>query len=88
MQFSPLPNSSSCKRSLQWIVGQVQGIWLLLQHQCWTVTETSLRYPAILLSNRDPAVMVLHDQCLLTQRQVIDVGVGQLKALDVKLGGN
>ena len=31
------------KWSLQWVVGLVQGLWLLVHHQYWTLTETSLR---------------------------------------------
>ncbi|KAL6038852.1 hypothetical protein STEG23_017079, partial [Scotinomys teguina] len=85
-QCTPLPE----QLHFQLFLGQDQGLWLLLQHhQHWTLTETSLRYPTLALSNGDPAVMVLLDQSLLTPQQVIDginVGVGQLKALDVDLG--
>lgn len=32
-------------RSLQWIIGLVQGLWLLLRYQYWNLTGTPLRYP-------------------------------------------
>ena len=32
-----------CKCSFQWVVGLVQGLWLLVHHQHWVLTESPLR---------------------------------------------
>lgn len=40
------PNSFSYKCPLQWIVGLVQGLWLLLHHHSWTLVENPLGNPA------------------------------------------
>lgn len=39
------PHSFTCKRSLQWVLSLVQGLWLLL-HQYWTLSEPPLCSPA------------------------------------------
>ena len=68
-----------------------QGLWLLLHHQYWTLTEMPLRYPAVGLNHRNPLGMVLQDWSLHVLQQVIDgvvVGMGQIKTLHVGLGGS
>lgn len=41
------PNSMTCKYSLQWVAGPVQGFWFMKQHKYWTTAETRLGYPAV-----------------------------------------
>jgi hypothetical protein len=85
------PNSFTCKCSLQWVTGLVQGLWLLLHYQYWIFTGTPLGYPAVALCHGDPAAFVLQDQPLHVLEQFIhgvDVGVGQPKPLDLGLGGS
>jgi len=65
------PNSFTYKRSLQWVTGLVQGLWLLLHYQYWIFTETPLGYPAIVLCHGDPAALVLQDQSLHVLQQFI-----------------
>lgn len=70
--------------------GLVQGLWVLVHHQFWILTETHLRYPAVTLIHGDPVAMVPQDWFLHTFQQVIDevdIGADQLKALDMGLDG-
>lgn len=61
-------SSFSCTCSLQWDIGLVQGLWLLLvHHQYWTLTDTPLGCPVIALSHRGPTALVLQDQFLPMQ---------------------
>lgn len=46
---------------LQWAVDLVQGLWLLLQHQHWTFTETPFIYPVVGLCPGDPVAIVPQD---------------------------
>lgn len=53
-------NSFTCKGSLQWVIGLVPGLWLLLLHyQFLILARTLLRYTVIALSCGDPATLVL-----------------------------
>jgi hypothetical protein len=60
----------------------------------WSLTtRTPLGYPVIVLAlcHRDPAALVLQDQPLHKFHHFqdwIDIGVGQLKAQDLSLGGS
>lgn len=45
------PNSFTCRCSLHFVIGLVQGFRLLLHHQYWTLIETALRYPAVALNH-------------------------------------
>lgn len=70
------------------MVGLVQGVWLLLYHQYWTLKETGLGYPAVDPSHGDPAAMVQQDRPLHALQHVIDgvdVGAGQLTGPDLGL---
>lgn len=41
------PHIFSCKCSLHWVVGLVQGLWLLLLSQCWICPRVLLSYPFV-----------------------------------------
>ena len=63
----------------------------MVQHQYWTLTETSLGYPSVAESHGYSAALVLQDQFIYIFQQVIDgvdVCMDQLKVLDMDLGGN
>ena len=51
---------------------------------------TPLRYPVVALCHRDPAALVLHNWPFQMLQPIteVDVGVGQLKALDLGLKGS
>lgn len=49
------PNSFTYKFPLQWVVGLLQGLWLLIPHWYWILTETLLEYPAVAQSLPSPA---------------------------------
>ena len=89
--ISLCPHIFTCKCSLQWVIGLVWGLWLLLHYQSWILTKSPLGYPAVALCHEDPAALDLQDWSLHTLQQFIDrvdVGVGQLKALNLGLGGS
>lgn len=59
--------------------------------QCWTFSRTPSSYAVIALCEGDPAVLYLHDWPFPISQQFTDdagLGVGQLKALKLALGGN
>lgn len=59
-----------------------------MHHQFLNISQPTLEYPAVVLSHGDPAAIILPDKSHHTLRQVIDrvdVGVDQLKALNVAL---
>ena len=63
----------------------------LLHHQYRILTRTPLGYPVVALCHGDLVALDLQDQLLHTLQQFIDgidVGVGQLKSLDLGLGGS
>lgn len=39
------------------VVVQVQGLWLLVSHQYWTLTQTPLGYPTVAPSHSDCAAV-------------------------------
>lgn len=57
---------------VQCIVGQVQGFWPLVYHQCWALTKLSIGYPAVVLSHGATAAMVPQGMFLHMFQQVID----------------
>jgi len=65
------PNIFICKFSLQWVIGLVWSLWLLLWYQYWILTRTLLRY-SIALCHGDPAVLNLQDWPLLSFLRFID----------------
>lgn len=83
----PCPNSCTCECSLQWVISLVQSFCLLLYHQHRTHIEIH-RSPAAALCCKDSEAIDLQDQSLLFQKLIggKDVGVGQLKALNLSLG--
>ena len=55
------------------------------------LTRTPLRYPVVALCHRDLTALAMQNWPLHVLQQFIsgaDVGVGQLKALDLGLGGS
>jgi len=77
--------------SLQWGVGLVQGLWLLLHHQLCILTQTTPEYPAAALRHEDAEASDLEDRTLHLLQQLIDgvdVGVNQLQGVDLGLGRN
>lgn len=52
----------------------VQGLWLLLHLQYWTLTETFVGYPAIAPSHGGPAAIVSQDWSLHVLQQVSSPG--------------
>jgi len=59
--------------------------WLLLYYQYWILTGIPLRYPVVGLCHGDPAALDLQDWPLSCS--AVDVGVDQLKTLDLGLSG-
>jgi hypothetical protein len=60
----------------------------LPHHQYWDLTGTPLGYPAVALCDGDPVALDLQNQPLLMLEQLmdeVDIGVGQLKTLDLDL---
>ena len=49
-----------------------QGLWLLLHNQYWTFTETTLGYPAVVLSHGHLVYMVPQDHPLHMLQQFVD----------------
>lgn len=82
------PNNFTFKWSLKWVIGPVQNFWLLLNHQYWIYMRILLCYPIDAMHHGDPAALVLPDQFMFSSSLLgeTNVGVGQLKALDWKLG--
>jgi hypothetical protein len=78
------PHIFSCKCSLQWVIGLVQGIWLLPHHQYWIIAGTLPCYP---VSRR--ACSFLSAGLVLSDIPIVHrwcrFWVGQLKALDLGL---
>ena len=67
------------------------GLWILLCYQYSVLTGTPLRYPVVALCHGDPAALDELDQsCHVLQQFIdeVDAEVGQLKALDLSLGGS
>ena len=56
------PHFFACKCSLQWVIGLVWGLWLLLHYQYWILIRTPL---GVALYHGDPAPLVLQD-CPIT----------------------
>ena len=74
------------KCSLQWVIGLVWRLWLLLHHQYQILTRTPSQISSSSLCHRDPAALDLYSQSLYAFHQFIDgvdVGMGRLKALDL-----
>lgn len=72
--------SFSHKCSLQLVFSLVLGLWFLVLHPHWILTETPLGYPATAQSHRDTAgILALHElqQSMIIAR--VDVKVGQYK---------
>ena len=68
-----------------------QPLWLLLHYQYWILTGSPLGYTFVSLCHGDPTTLDLQDQPFHILWQFIDgvdVGMGQLKALDLGLGGS
>jgi hypothetical protein len=84
-------NIFTCKCSLPWVFGLCRGLWLLLHNQYWLLIRTLLRYPADALCHGDHATLDLQNWPFHKLHQFIDgvnVEVGQLKALNLGLGGS
>jgi len=67
-------------------MGLIKDLRLLLHPPYWILTGTPLRYPAVALCHRDFAALDLQGRPFQMLQQFIDevdVGVGQLKALDL-----
>ena len=73
--------------SCQCLLQMVQGLWL-----CYTVNTKSwpgLGYPVVAPCYGDSAALALQPPHVLQQfTDEVDIGVGQLKALDLGLGGS
>ena len=72
-------------------IGLVQGLWLLLHCQYWILTRTPLGFLVVGLCHGDLKALGLQDQPLHVLQWFIDgvdVGLGQLKVLDLDLGGS
>ena len=81
MLNQPSPNNFTCDCSLQWVVGLVQGLWLLLPCQFGALTETR-RYLAVALSHVGSCSYGCTGLALSRAPAVPrwgDVGVGNLK---------
>jgi len=68
-----------CNESLVWF--EVSSFY-----QYWIVTGAPLRYPVFALCHGGPSALDLQDWPFHTLQQIIDgvdIGVGQLKALDL-----
>lgn len=63
------------KSSFQGVVHLVQGLWLLVYHQYWTLTKTTVGYPAVSPSHEHSVVMILQNQSLLHIIDRVDVQV-------------
>ena len=61
----------------------VQLFWLLLLYQYWILIRTPIKYPVVSLD-----LQGLPFHMLLPFIDEVDLGVGQLKALDLVLGGS
>lgn len=67
------------------------SLWLVLHHQYWVLTRSPFRFPVVALCHGDPEVQNLQDLPLHTFQQFTDgadIGVSQLKALDLSLSGS
>lgn len=63
----PLPPHITCKGSVQWLIGLLQGLWLLWYHQSWVLTGTPPSYPVVPLCHGDPVVLHQQDRPLHSQ---------------------
>ena len=66
----------------------VRSLWLLQNHLYWILMEPPLCYP---VCHGDPAALALWDRPFHKLQHFtdeVDVGVYQLKALDLGLGGS
>jgi len=76
------PSMFTFKSSLQWVIGLIWDLWLLLQSKYWILTETPLGSPVVALCYGDPAALTLQDQPFLAFQQLmdeVDVGVANSK---------
>ena len=72
-------------------LAKVQGLWVLWPYQYWILTGTPLGHPVVALCHGDPVVLDQQDKPFRDPQQFIDnvnFGVGQLKVLDLGLGGS
>jgi hypothetical protein len=77
-------NIFTCKCSLQWVIGLVQGLWLLWYHQYHILPRTPPSPPVVAVCHGDLAALEQQDCPFYTAQQFadnVDLGVGQLKAL-------
>jgi hypothetical protein len=81
------PHSFICKCALQWVIGLVWDLWLLLHYQYWISSRISCCCP---VSWRSCSFGSAGPGPLSGQQFIdgVDGGVGQLKALDLGLGGS
>lgn len=63
---------STCKCSLQRVIGLVRGLWFLLHHQYWALTGTPLRFPVVALCHGDTGALGLPDMPLHKLQQITD----------------
>lgn len=84
------PNRFICNCSLQRVISLVGGLSFLLHCQYWILTWTPFTCTAVALCHGDTVPLVLQDWVFHIPHQFLDwvnVGMGQLKALDLGLGG-
>lgn len=85
------PHFFTFKCSSQWVIGLIPRLWLQLHHQYRLLTRTSLGYPVVALCHGDPKALKLKSWLLHMPQHFTDginVGVGQLTALDLGLGSS
>ena len=68
------PHIFICKCLLQWVIGLIQGFWLLLHNQYWIFMGTLLRYPVVALCHRDLPALDLQNKPFHTLQQFTGVG--------------
>jgi hypothetical protein len=81
------PHIVTCKYSLQWVTGLVQGLWLLWHHQYWIFTGTPPRY-LVFLCHGDSAALGQQGWPFHMSQPFTELGVVHLRALDLGLCGS
>ena len=83
-------HSLICKCSLQWVIDLVGGLWLLLHYQYWIFSRTPWISHCCTVSWRSCSFESAGLPFDILQHLIdgVDVGAGQLRALDPSLGSS